>query len=170
MKARCCVTLQRSMADIELAAHFSAVPPIDRDRRLRDCRKAAGAIARRYNGDEVVDKDIPTFRFHGLDDAKAKRIARQIEIRLTQILRMPLTSRMVDHALGISARERLRWYKDGRLPICGHGRVGQGNHVLRHPLFPIDAIAQILATPSLIESWRQADAKAVAPAPTETTE
>lgn len=167
MKAGCRILITRRNADCVLSAELYAIAPIEREKRVQNCWKTAQTIARRFKGLEIDSAQWPTFIFLARSDEELRRIAREIRTRLTDILQAPLPPRAVDAALGITAQERLRWYKDGRLPICGRGRVGQGAHVVYHPLFPIDKIACILAAPQLIDSWRAADASASGPNPRE---
>lgn len=136
MKAKCHGVMKKNGGSLELSFIFDVVAPIDRERRIQECWRFGRSIAQRSGAREIDNDEAPTFVFEGRDDKQVRRIAGEIETRLTRILRMPLTPKVVDRALGITARERLRWDKDGRLPICGHGRIGQGNHIVRHPLFP----------------------------------
>lgn len=69
----------------------------------------------------------------------------------------PLAPKTVDAVLGISSQERLRWYKSGRLRICGKVKMGHGNHTTFVPQFPVNAIAAIASKPGLVDTWRQGD-------------
>lgn len=74
-----------------------------------------------------------------------------------------LHPRVVDEILGITPRERLRWIKDGRLPISGSGSLRRGRQDIRFPLHPPDKIAAIARCPELIAGWRMRDAEHIAP-------
>lgn len=71
---------------------------------------------------------------------------------------------VVDEVLGISPRERVRWIKDGRLPISGSGSFRRGQQEIRFPLHPLKRIAEIARQPELIANWRSLDARPVEPA------
>lgn len=109
-------------------------------------------------GVEFIDhEDVLAFGFSRGSGKAIRALARGLERRAEAVLRAPLAPKVVDDILGIFPRERLRWYKDGRLPTCGRGRIAMGAQIAQYPLFPIVEIARIAATEGLIDRWRQAD-------------
>jgi hypothetical protein len=86
-------------------------------------------------------------------DGASERLRR----RILRALNMPLDPKSVDRLLEITPKERLRWYKDGRLPTCGRSLIGHGNHQIMVPEFPVGKIIVIAMTPGLLASWRAQD-------------
>jgi hypothetical protein len=70
----------------------------------------------------------------------------------------PLAAHLVERALDITARERLRWTKDGRLPTAGTSKIQRGQPVSLN-LYPIDSVEQLIREPQRIRAWREADAQ-----------
>lgn len=152
------LTVTKSGEDVLLILAVGMVPPIDRERRTRLTRDLVRRAARKIAGKEMRSDDgSVSFRFEGTQEPLIQRMAQHLESRVAQILTAPLTPKTVDRVLGISSRERLRWYKDGRLPTCGRGTVGRGAYKVQFPLFPMDAVARLLADPCIIEAWRNQD-------------
>lgn len=77
---------------------------------------------------------------------------------LARIAGRPLTPKLVCVALGITAQERLRWTRDGRLPSSGRIGVKRGQ-VLHLPTYSVNAIARLAATPEVVAAWRERDAQ-----------
>jgi hypothetical protein len=66
-----------------------------------------------------------------------------------------LTAHLVEQALDITARERLRWTKGGRLRTAGTSKIRRGQQIVLN-LYPIDSIEQLIREPQRIQSWREA--------------
>jgi hypothetical protein len=64
---------------------------------------------------------------------------------------------MVEEALGITSVERKRWTKDGRLTKSGTDSFRKGRVIFQIYLHPPKEIALLMANPSIIAGWRQAD-------------
>jgi hypothetical protein len=94
------------------------------------------------------------------DNGRVRRIARRLKSRVAAVPAAPLTPKAVDRALGVTPRERIRWYKDGRLPTCGRTSVSGDMRSAHFPLFPFDEIARRQANPQAIEARRREDAGA----------
>ncbi|MGO3934928.1 hypothetical protein [Rhodopseudomonas pseudopalustris] len=66
-------------------------------------------------------------------------------------------AKVVEEILAISAQERLRWTKNGRLPTSGHTSFQNGKKSIFLVLYPAAAIASLARSPEQVEAWRQAD-------------
>ena len=69
--------------------------------------------------------------------------------------------KIVEEVLGLSARERRRWIKDGRLATSGTGQFKKGKTIFQFYLHRVDDIARLVAHPEIIAEWRAADAEAM---------
>jgi len=87
-----------------------------------------------------------------------KNVLIELDQNLNSIANRPLTHRMVEQLLGITARERLRWTKDGRLPRSGHASFQKGRTILI-ATHPVDKISDLLARPEIVAAWREDDKK-----------
>lgn len=67
----------------------------------------------------------------------------------------PMRPLEVEQALGITARERLKWTKDGRLPTDGTDSFRKGGVTITFSLHPFASIAAI--NPGTVEKWRRED-------------
>ena len=83
-----------------------------------------------------------------------------IEEALAASTQERLYPRMVEEALNITARERLRWTKDRRLPQSGSGAFGRGRQSVSFTMYAFDDIARLRDDLSIIHAWRDADAMA----------
>lgn len=120
-------------------------------RRVKACLRTFGIPARANGTGEV------TAHVCGTDLANARRIIGEVNAALDTFARDRLTPRMVEQVLGITARERIRWSKDGRLPKSGSGSFRRGPNVIHFPLHPAHKIARLAADPSIVAGWRKAD-------------
>jgi hypothetical protein len=76
---------------------------------------------------------------------------------LARIAWRPLTPRLVAAALGISAQERVRWTKDGRLPRSGQAFARRGA-LLSVPTYAVALIEDLAAHPEKVAAWREQEA------------
>lgn len=83
---------------------------------------------------------------------------KDIDRILDAIAKRPLTPHLVQQALGITARERLRWTKDGRLPQSGANTFRKGRKITVST-HAIDQIQKLAGDRSIIAEWRNADAR-----------
>lgn len=138
---------------------LSDLPPIDRERRIKSSEVFVRFMSRRLAGIEITNGEgAIAFRLPDLGERRLQALTKRMEEGINKILFAPLTPKAVDSALDISPRERLRWYKDGRLPTCGRARIDRGDRRIQFPLFPFEKIARIQANPELIATWRNQDA------------
>lgn len=144
--------------EVRLSFVWCAETIADGERRMQSAAKALRRWAQKFGGVEIesVSGSI-CFRFFPPMRKDFNVSADRLRLHIRQILTAPLTPEVVDRVLGITARERLRWYKDGRLPTCGRGVIGKGKHQAGFPLFPVDAITRLAASPEIIASWRAHD-------------
>ena len=95
-----------------------------------------------------------------LSNSSASRLAitaalNDIDRDLGILAKRPLTAHLVEQALDITARERLRWTKGGRLRTAGTSKIRRGQQIVLN-LYPIDSIEQLIREPQRIQSWREA--------------
>jgi hypothetical protein len=150
--------MTREGDDVLLSIAISALPAVDREARVR----AASELARRAFSERArlgVEGAgvVLSFRRPAEEEEWVERMGRRLQSQINAALTAPVTPKAVDRALGITARERIRWYKDGRLPICGKVSASDGRRGAHFPLFPFDEIVRLQANPDLIEAWRRED-------------
>lgn len=92
---------------------------------------------------------------HG-DIAVSDDFVMQMDRAIELLAKRPLSPRVVERVLGITGRERIRWGKDGRLPISGTASIRR-SRVINLSTHPVDAVARLAADPSIIAAWRLAD-------------
>ena len=95
---------------------------------------------------------------------KDETLVRQLLLKLRAIDRLlddiacePLGPKVVERALGITTQERLRWSKDGRLPLRGTGQL-RYNKVVSFPTYAPEKLDVLISNPAAIAVWRQLDA------------
>ncbi|MCS0504741.1 hypothetical protein [Ancylobacter mangrovi] len=105
----------------------------------------------------VADSDGIVGHFE-VDKAEAvRKITARLRTYATTLATAPLHPKIVEEALGITALERSRWTKDGRLPRTGAGSFGLGKRAIFFPLYPIDMVRKLIERPDIIEVWRLSD-------------
>jgi len=97
-------------------------------------------------------------RFDIADPEKIKCALADLDRMLDTLATERLSPQMVEEILGITALERKRWNKDGRLPKSGMGSFKKGQQQIYFYLHPIAEIAKLAANPKIIAEWREADA------------
>ena len=65
---------------------------------------------------------------------------------------------MVEELLGITAAERRRWSKDGRMPVSGRAFFSQGQKQVGLFVYSPEAIRDLAARSDVIAGWRRQDA------------
>jgi hypothetical protein len=81
----------------------------------------------------------------------------EIDAALDAFRKQRLHPLVVEEILGITASERRRWTKDGRLPQSGMDSFGCGRQSIHFPLRPATKIAELARRPATIEAWRHED-------------
>jgi hypothetical protein len=152
------VSVSKEARSFVLRASFLSISPIEREKRVGE----AMALFQRF-GEQALGvnaqncENILSFRFDQKNEQWLLRAARRLEQRIGIVLTAPLSPKAVDHALGITTRERIRWYKDGRLPISNFQTIGHGRQRVRVPFFVFDEIEKLRSSPETIEGWRRDD-------------
>lgn len=144
--------------DVYLALALPDGRLADGERRLRMAAATVRRGIRKVSGVEIDGhSEMLLFRFSDPNRKAADALVARLRSQVDAIFGAPLTPKEVDRVLDISPSERLRWYKDGRLPNCGIAVIGRGAHKIRFPVFPVDAITSLASKPQLIEKWRSDD-------------
>ena len=123
--------------------------------RVKAKLKRAAPLSRNDDGETV------RARFELSSARRLKAVVAEIDRLLDSFPKQRLTPRMVEEILGISAAERRRWNKDGRLPKSGAGSFRRGKQSISFNLHPPEKIAQLAKDQTLIARWRQEDAALV---------
>lgn len=153
------VTMKQDGDHVLVYPILNDLPPIDRERGIKASQDLARFMWRKLAGMEIANGEgARVFRIPDLGERRLQAFAKRMEEGINKVLFAPLTPNAVDRALDITPRERLRWYKDGRLPTCGRATVDRGNRRIQFPLFPFEKVACIQANPELIAAWRNQDA------------
>jgi hypothetical protein len=97
---------------------------------------------------KTVDRSKP-------DLLDAMEIARR---HLEQFGTEKITAKRVEKILGITALERQRWTKDGRLPKSGTEFFRRGSSHIQIPTYSREALIALYQNQDLLSSWRSADA------------
>lgn len=75
---------------------------------------------------------------------------------IERIATRPFSCRQIEEMLGITARERLRWTKDGRLPRSGSATITRGQSITLST-YAVDTVARLAGDASIIDDWRRTD-------------
>jgi hypothetical protein len=102
-----------------------------------------------------VDQEL-MIPFEHAASARSVLVPRLAEA-LPEIARRPLTPRLLLTALNITTRERLRWTKDGRLPLAGRVQVRRGA-VFSVPTYAVSFVERLAGCPDILSTWRDQDA------------
>jgi len=119
-------------------------------RATKSALKSVGSVTRFAASLVVILEDRDTT----IDDVLT--MVSNIDQRLERIAARPLSARMVERALGITARERSRWTKDGRLVRTGSSLIRRGQ-LIALSTYAVDQIARLMNDPNTIQAWREAD-------------
>lgn len=82
-------------------------------------------------------------------------------MKLRKLFNEPLHAKHVDELLGISAKERRRWSKDGRLPASGYLSSNRTERRFTLRIFSVDEIDRLRRNPAQITRWRKDDVEAL---------
>jgi len=106
----------------------------------------------------VIHKEPPAFLFSLDRSERLDDICQVLDMRLRSVFNEPLPAKHVDVLLGISAKERRRWSKDGRLPSVGHLSSSRTQRRFTLRVFSVDVIDRLRRDPAKIAKWREDDA------------
>jgi hypothetical protein len=150
-----CVTLRRDDKSCTVSIDFDVCMPLglrvhrgERDAAIRMLMKRSAGTFVKSSLSCVFDPDSRQAAEELIDD---------IRERLFQIAHKPVSQRHVEDILGITSRERIRWGKDGRLPLSGTSRIRKGAAEISLWTYPCDAIEHLAANPAEIRRWREED-------------
>jgi hypothetical protein len=126
--------------------------------RERDLRRRFKARLQRWFPQEIVDAGaVITASWATADIDRAKSAITHVDHMLDAFRKERLIPKIVEEVLGISARERRRWIKDGRLSKSGTGHFKKGKTVFQFYLHRPEEIAKLAADPQIVAGWRAAD-------------
>lgn len=81
---------------------------------------------------------------------------RDADKAIDKIAARQLHPREVEALLSITARERIRWTKDGRLPTSGRGSFRRGQ-MIEFSTYSPKAMMELADSPGKVASWRASD-------------
>jgi hypothetical protein len=130
--------------------------------REKDLRRRFKARLQRWTPQKIIDVGaIITAYWATVDIERAKAAIIHIDHMLDAFRKERLIPKVVEEVLGISASERRRWVKDGRLPKSGTGQFKKGKTAFQFYLHRPDEIAKLAANPKTVAEWREADSQAM---------
>ena len=115
--------------------------------KLRSTLKKLGRVSQ-YTDYNQVDLYAPT-----ISKIALVRFMETLEQRISMVATRPLSSRLVERLLSISASERLRWTKLGYLRSQGNQRFQRGQYI-SVCCYPVDLVSHLAANPDIISGWR----------------
>lgn len=121
-------------------------------------RDAAVRLLLTRSGGEVLERSR-SCRFDPAETSSAQALADTIRRRLTKIARRPISGRRTEQILRISAEERRRWTRDGRLPPHGQSRMRTGGREIILQTYDPEAVEALADMPAELAAWRARDAR-----------
>jgi hypothetical protein len=155
------ITAHQGDTFIDLQLDFGPAAPVG----LVVHRGYRGGLVKRVmtRTEAIVIEKGRLYRF-AADQAKTVTAIRQALIAsLAKLAQKPISQRHVERLLAISSAERLRWSKAGWLPVSGSAMISRGSSRITLATYPPVAMEDLMACPEVIESWRQADVRALEP-------
>lgn len=101
-----------------------------------------------------TDNEISTFHPHS-NSKKCVEVIVTLENELDEFFGSALGPLTVEEVLGITARERLKWLKDGRLATVGTESFKKNGITITYHVHALETIKAI--TPKMIIKWREDD-------------
>lgn len=93
----------------------------------------------------------------GTNENDLRQLCDELDQKLNRLQEEPLTGKMVDEILSISAMERRRWTKDGRLASAGHTLFGNGGKRVQLFAYAPATIMELARASHHVDAWRGAD-------------
>jgi hypothetical protein len=93
----------------------------------------------------------------GATETEILQLCTVAERRLARLQQEPLTAKMVEEILSITAVERRRWSKDGRMPTSGRAFFSQGKKQVGLFVYSPETIRKLATRPDVIADWRRQD-------------
>jgi hypothetical protein len=129
--------------------------------REKDLRRRIKARLERWSPQKIMDAgEVVSAYWQTADIERVKSAISHVDQMLDAFRKERVIPKIVEEVLGISARERRRWIKDGRLATSGTGQFKKGKTVFQFYLHRADDIARLVAHPEIIAEWRATDAEA----------
>ena len=129
-------------------------------RRREVCRAAKSALESVGSVSWLDEGRVLILDDRELPMGEIATVLNKIDQRFERIAARPLSARAVEHTLGITARERSRWTKDGRLARAGTNLIRRGQ-LIALSTYAVSEIARLTNEPETIRVWRNADARRV---------
>lgn len=86
-----------------------------------------------------------------------QNLIRDIDDGIHGLLHEPLYPRVVEEMLGITASERIRWTKNGRLKTSGQGAFRRGQREIYFRRYSFKQMLIILRNIEIVHAWREED-------------
>ena len=154
-----CAELEISDEGFRFACRIPVDATLGSRLREKELRQIVGRMIRHAKPRSLVVKEHEASAMFDRSEpeARIRRLLSDVDRRVDEFRRERLHPRVVDELLGISAHERRRWIKDGRLPVSGSGSFRRGKQVIQFPLHPPDKIARLVEAPNTVAEWRERD-------------
>lgn len=152
------IELHESSDQLTLTFRLTPSLTVGSERRANEITSQAVAMFKRGRP-SIVLADAHCVIGHFTPDKidAVRKIIGRLRAYAKAVCAAPLHPKIVEEALGITAPERSRWTKDGRLPRAGAGSFGLGKRAIFFPLYPIEIVRQLVEQPDIIEAWRLGD-------------
>ncbi len=126
-------------------------------RRTNEVRRRVAGLLRRYRFKTSRQGEAVCTIVRQNELGNLSTLLSMIDAALDAFRQERLHPRIVEEILGITASERRRWTKDGRLPQSGSGSFRRGHQSIYFPLHPPAKIAALAQKPEVIAAWRAED-------------
>lgn len=127
--------------------------------RAKEARRRVAKLIRRTKSLTLNSREGRIFATFNRTSLKSVAVLlAAIDVELDKLKTERLHPALVEELLRITARERIRWTKDGRLRSSGHGSFKRGRQTISFPLYPPSEIAHLADEPETILRWRNEDA------------
>jgi len=153
------VSVQRHDRDVVLTLELTHDLTLGSPRRKRKALGILKRLLRKACTDSLLCSGRTiTASFQEIPGMDLRRLLLRIDAAIDGFRAEKLHPKEVEEVLGITALERIRWTKDGRIPQSGTGSFGVGQRSIRFPLHPGDGIAALAGPAGIVEEWRAIDA------------
>jgi hypothetical protein len=145
-------TIGQSFAGISISFVPTRELTLGSARRAEEARRCVVNLLKRRRAKALIEGStvhatIPSHAIAGL-----RALVSELDAALDAFREERLHPRVVEEILGITARERRDWTKDGRLPTSGSGAFQGGRQTIHFPLYPTAKIAALARVPGMLES------------------
>jgi hypothetical protein len=151
------LSIGRSPAGVSLTFEPTREITLGSDRRAADARRCVASLFKRRRLKGVIDRGAIRATIPPHEIAVLRNLVSELDAALDAFRKERLHPRVVEEILGITARERRDWTKDGRLPTSGSGAFQGGQQAIHFPLYPAAEIAALAEQREMVEAWRRED-------------